>query len=107
MTGLVEGKRAFGQQIEVRCWDSLDARTATPTRLGFPLLERLAAEILREVPGVVSVTYSITPKAALHDRSGVRGWKAVPERRRRARTPSSPSCWRSAPRTCSTTRSSR
>jgi GMP synthase (glutamine-hydrolysing) len=62
VTGLVEGKRAFGQQIEVRCWDSLDARKATPTRLGFPLLERLAAEILREVPAVVSVTYSITPK---------------------------------------------
>jgi len=62
VTGLVEGKRAFGQQIEVRCWDSLDAREATPTRLGFRLLERLAAEILREVPAVVSVTYSITPK---------------------------------------------
>ncbi len=62
VTGLVEGKRAFGQQIEVRCWDSLDARTATPTRLGHPLLERLAAAILREVPGVVSVTYGITPK---------------------------------------------
>jgi GMP synthase (glutamine-hydrolysing) len=62
VTGLVEGKRSFGQQIEVRCWDSLDARRATPTRLGHPLLERLAAEILREVPGVVSVTYGITPK---------------------------------------------
>ncbi len=62
VTGLVEGKRAFGQQIEVRCWDSLDARTATPTRVGHPLLERLAAAILREVPGVVSVTYGITPK---------------------------------------------
>jgi GMP synthase (glutamine-hydrolysing) len=62
VTGLVDGKRAFGNQIEVRCWNSLDARTATPTRLGFPLLERLAAEILREVPGVVSVTYHIAPK---------------------------------------------
>jgi GMP synthase (glutamine-hydrolysing) len=62
VTGIVEGRRAFGQQIEVRCWDSLDARQATPTRLRFGLLERLAGEILREVPGVVSVTYSITPK---------------------------------------------
>jgi GMP synthase (glutamine-hydrolysing) len=62
VTGLVEGKRAFGQQIEVRCWDSVDARKATPSRLGHRILERLAAEILREVPGVVSVTYSITPK---------------------------------------------
>jgi len=62
VTGLVEGRRAFGQQIEVRCWDSLDARKATPTRLGHPLLERLAAEILHEVPGVVSVTYNLAPK---------------------------------------------
>jgi len=62
VTGLSDGRRAFGQQIEVRCWDSVDARTATPTRLGFPLLERLAAEILREVPGVVSVTYNLAPK---------------------------------------------
>jgi len=62
VTGLRDGRRAFGQQIEVRCWNSVDARTATPTRLGFPVLERLAAEILREVPGVVSVTYNIAPK---------------------------------------------
>jgi len=62
VTGLVDGKRAFGSQIEVRCWDSLDARTATPTRLTFARLETLAAEILREVPGVVSVTYHIAPK---------------------------------------------
>jgi circadian clock protein KaiC len=62
VTGMVEGRRAFGSQIEVRCWDSVDARTATPTRLGFADLERLAAEIVRGVPGVVSVTYGITPK---------------------------------------------
>jgi len=62
MTGLRDGKRDFGQQIEVRCWDSVDARTATPTRLSFEVLEELAREILREVPGVVSVTYNIAPK---------------------------------------------
>jgi GMP synthase (glutamine-hydrolysing) len=62
VTGMVEGRRAFGSQIEVRCWDSVDARTATPTRLGFADLERLAAEIVRGVPGVVSVTYGITAK---------------------------------------------
>ena len=38
-----DGKRDFGQQIEVRCWDSVDARTATPTRLPFEVLEQLAA----------------------------------------------------------------
>jgi GMP synthase (glutamine-hydrolysing) len=62
VTGMIDGKRAFGSQIEVRCWDSLDARTATPTHLSFSVLERLAAGILREVPGVVSVTYHIAPK---------------------------------------------
>jgi GMP synthase (glutamine-hydrolysing) len=62
VTGMRNGKRDFGHQIEVRCWDSLDARKATPTRLPFPVLEKLAREILREVPGVVSVTYNITGK---------------------------------------------
>ncbi len=62
VTGMVDGRRAVGQQIEVRCWDSLDARTATPTRLPFEVLERLAADLVREVPGVVSVTYNVAPK---------------------------------------------
>jgi GMP synthase (glutamine-hydrolysing) len=62
VTGMREGRRDFGQQIEVRCWDSLDARTATPTRLSFDILEQLAREIIRDVPGVVSVTYNIAPK---------------------------------------------
>jgi len=62
VTGMREGKRDFGQQIEIRCWDSTDARIATPTRLSFDILEKLAGEILREVPGVVSVTYNIAPK---------------------------------------------
>jgi GMP synthase (glutamine-hydrolysing) len=62
VTGMRNGKRDFGQQIEVRCWDSVDARTATPTRLPFDLLEKLAAEIISEVPGIVSVTYNIATK---------------------------------------------
>ncbi|HOU03609.1 MAG TPA: ATP-binding protein [Bacteroidales bacterium] len=62
VTGMKDGKRDFGQQIEVRCWDSLDARTATPTRLPFSLLEELASEIIKEVPGIVSVTYNIASK---------------------------------------------
>ncbi|MHC4627081.1 MAG: GMP synthase (glutamine-hydrolyzing), partial [Planctomycetota bacterium] len=53
VTGMRDGRRDFGQQIELRCWDSVDARTATPTRLPFETLENLAAEIIREVPGVV------------------------------------------------------
>ncbi|MCD6305009.1 MAG: ExsB family transcriptional regulator [Deltaproteobacteria bacterium] len=62
VTGMRNGKRDFGRQIEVRCWDSVDARTATPTRLSFEILEQLAGDIIREVPGIVSVTYHIAPK---------------------------------------------
>jgi GMP synthase (glutamine-hydrolysing) len=62
VTGMRDGKRDFGQQIEIRCWDSLDARTATPTRLSFDTLEQLAREVIREVPGIVSVTYNIAAK---------------------------------------------
>jgi GMP synthase (glutamine-hydrolysing) len=62
VTGMRDGRRDFGQQIELRCWDSVDARTATPTRLPFDILEGLAAEIIREVPGIVSVTYNIATK---------------------------------------------
>ncbi|MCK4506547.1 MAG: ExsB family transcriptional regulator [Candidatus Aegiribacteria sp.] len=62
VTGMRDGKRDFGLQIEVRCWESTDARVATPTRLPFEILERIATEIIDEVPGVVSVTYNITSK---------------------------------------------
>jgi len=62
VTGMRDGKRDFGQQIEVRCWDSIDARTATPTRLSFEIFEKVAGEIIRKVPGIVSVTYNIAPK---------------------------------------------
>jgi GMP synthase (glutamine-hydrolysing) len=62
VTGMRDGKRDFGQQIEIRCWESTDARTAVPTRLPFETLENLAGELVREVPGVVSVTYNIAPK---------------------------------------------
>jgi GMP synthase (glutamine-hydrolysing) len=62
VTGMRDGKRDFGYQIEVRCWDSVDARTAAPSRVPFEKLENLAREIVRDVPGVVSVTYNIAPK---------------------------------------------
>jgi len=62
VTGMREGKREFGLQIEVRCWDSIDARVAKPTKLPFKTLTRLSERITTEVPGVVSVTYNITSK---------------------------------------------
>jgi GMP synthase (glutamine-hydrolysing) len=62
VTGMRDGKRDFGLQIEVRCWESEDARIGTPTRLPYDVLDRLAERITLEVPGVVSVTYNITKK---------------------------------------------
>ena len=62
VTGMRDGKRDFGLQIEVRCWDSVDARTASATRLPFETLEKIAEDIISGVPGVVSVTYNIATK---------------------------------------------
>lgn len=62
VTGIRGGRRDFGQQIEVRCWESTDAVTATPTELPFAKLRRIADRIIEEVPGVVSVTYNVTAK---------------------------------------------
>jgi GMP synthase (glutamine-hydrolysing) len=62
VTGMRDGKRDFGLQIEIRCWDSVDARIAQPTKLPYHMLEKLANRIVKEVPGVVSVTYNITSK---------------------------------------------
>lgn len=62
VTGMRNNKRDFGFQIEVRCWESKDARVAKPTRLSFDILETLGKRITEEVPGVVSVTYNIAAK---------------------------------------------
>ena len=62
VTGIRNAERDYGFQIEVRCWDSEDAVTGSPTRLPFEILEKLAARITSEVPGVVSVTYNISSK---------------------------------------------
>ena len=62
VTGIRHGAREFGMQVELRCWDSVDAREATPTRLPWETLERLADRLTSEVPGVVSVTYNLAKK---------------------------------------------
>lgn len=62
VTGMRDNKRVFGNQIEIRCWNSLDARKASPTRLSFNVLEKMAAKITKTIPEVVSVTYNITTK---------------------------------------------
>ena len=62
VTGVRDGKRDFGYQVEVRCWESEDARIATPTQLPWDKLLRLGERLTSEVPGVVSATYNITKK---------------------------------------------
>ena len=62
VTGMRDNKRDYGFQIEIRCWESTDAVTATPTKLPFETLTKLAKRMTEEVPGVVSVTYNVTTK---------------------------------------------
>ncbi len=62
VTGIREGKRQFGYQIEVRSWESTDAVVAEPSQLPWEKLLRIAKRITAEVPGVVSVTYNIASK---------------------------------------------
>ena len=62
VTGIKEGKRDYGLQIEVRCWESKDAVTGAPTQLSYDILDKLAQGLTQDVPGVVSVTYNITRK---------------------------------------------
>ena len=62
VTGMRGGKREFGLQIEIRCWESIDARTAQPTRLPWESLEKISGRIIETIPEVVSVTYNIATK---------------------------------------------
>ena len=62
VTGMRDGKRDYGLQIEIMCWNSKDARIASPTHIRYKTLENLAECITNEVPGVVSVTYNIATK---------------------------------------------
>lgn len=62
VTGMRDNQRAFGNQIEIRCGESIDARSAKPTRLSSAVLEKIAAKITKDIPEVVSVTYNITSK---------------------------------------------
>lgn len=61
-TGMRDGKRVYGQQIQIRCWDSVDARTGTPTKLSDEIQDWLVTRIITEVPDVVSVMFHRTPK---------------------------------------------
>ena len=60
-TGIREDRREFGQIIVVRAIESVDARTATATRLPWETLERICARITA-IPGVNRCLYDLTPK---------------------------------------------
>lgn len=61
-TGVVNGKRKFGEIIVVRAVDSTDAMKAAPTKLDWGRLYKMRDRILGEIPSVVKVLYDITPK---------------------------------------------
>jgi GMP synthase (glutamine-hydrolysing) len=62
VTGMRNGKRDFGMQIEIRSWESVDARRAVPTKPSFDKLSILSNRMVTEISGVVSVTYNIASK---------------------------------------------
>lgn len=62
VTGMKNGKRVYGMQIELRCWDSKDAVTATPSYPDYYRLKAIARKITTKIPEVVSVNYNITSK---------------------------------------------
>jgi GMP synthase (glutamine-hydrolysing) len=62
-TGVTKnGRRLFGDIVAVRCVDSENAITAAPTRLTWPVFERIQQRIVKEVPSVTKVVYDLTPK---------------------------------------------
>jgi GMP synthase (glutamine-hydrolysing) len=60
-TGIRNNKREFGQIIVVRCIESIDARTASITRLPWEKLNRIC-ERITAIKGVNRCLYDLTPK---------------------------------------------
>ncbi|MBI5967735.1 MAG: ExsB family transcriptional regulator, partial [Deltaproteobacteria bacterium] len=60
-TGVVEGRRDFGQIIVIRCIHSVDARTATAVDLPWEKLHRIC-ERITSIRGVNRCLYDLTPK---------------------------------------------
>ena len=61
-TGVRDGRRAFDWPVIIRCVNPVDAMTAEVPELDWPLLKRITARVLAEVPGVCRVAYDLTPK---------------------------------------------
>jgi GMP synthase (glutamine-hydrolysing) len=60
-TGIRENRREFGQIIVVRCINSVDARTATVTKIPWDKLNRISKRIT-SIKGVNRCLYDLTPK---------------------------------------------
>ena len=54
--------RRYEPVIALRCVNTSDFMTASPSRLPMELLERVAARIVNEVPGISRVTYDVSSK---------------------------------------------
>ncbi len=61
-TGIIEGKRAFGNIVIIRSVESRDAMTAEPTPVPFDVLVNMARRITAEIPEVTRVAYELTAK---------------------------------------------
>jgi GMP synthase (glutamine-hydrolysing) len=62
VTGVLGDERRLGHQVTVKVVESADAMTADWSRVDARVLERISNRITNEVPGVVSVAYSISSK---------------------------------------------
>jgi len=61
-TGVVKGKRAFGNIIVIRSVESKNAITAQPSKIPYKILEKIQKRIVRDIPQVTKVLYDLTPK---------------------------------------------
>lgn len=61
-TGIKDGKRTFDWPCVIRAVNTVDAMTAEPAELDWPLVQRITERITHEVPGINRVLWDITPK---------------------------------------------
>ncbi len=61
-TGIKEGRRSWDWPVILRAVNSVDATSATVEEVPWPLLNKITARILAEVPGVNRVLYDLSPK---------------------------------------------
>ena len=57
-----DGRRRFGDLVAVRCVNSENAVTASPTPLAWATLMRIQKRIYAEIPSVTKVLYDLSPK---------------------------------------------